>query len=133
MEIIKSLYGNYNIELYGFDYLVDYSHMMLWLRQGDNYCEFISNDIEREICRQTPGAILKSIRLLEKPKSKTSGVEEFNKMIADYFEISMNFELIILTKDDINWSLQIEYQYIIDSNSKNLRHNFILTNHRLII
>ena len=128
-EILSSFSPN-TIKIDGFDCIDSDIEKIRWLRQGDDFRSFITDDIETNLNEQDSKSILHSLNCFSSPEYlivKEPG--SINKRKITILEFSATFFIKAhVTGNGGDWMLDIELEYVITNKGKedglNLQQNF---------
>lgn len=111
------------VELYGFSMADEAAPIISLLGRGVGFRQFVTNDVEKELYDQTPGAQLLSILCKAAPKLETTGMHSMPENIVIVKDVSITFslKLSIVIYEDILWELDVNHNYI--SSNVNLSNN----------
>lgn len=134
--LIPSINPPHQIEASGFELADEAAHMIAWLGRGSAFRQFVANDIESELYRQTPGAQLLSIRCNAKPDFRTTAIQDGSGQNVVATDVSVTFPVTVRVKaaDGAIWKLDIQHNYDATSihlhdGRRQLRLNFAITAH----
>lgn len=87
--------------------------MISWLGRGNNFRQFLTNDVEGELYAQTPGAQLLSITCKGPLQMETNAAPQGISQGILATDISITFPLALRIKlpDEIIWNLDVEHRY----------------------
>lgn len=113
MDLIPSLNEPHRVEAFGFSQADEAAHMISWLGRGNNFRQFVTNDVEGELYAQTPGAQLLSITCKGPLQIETNAAPQGVGQGTVATDISITFPLALRIKmpDEMLWKLDVEHSY----------------------
>jgi hypothetical protein len=113
VALVPSINSPNQVETSGFELAEKSAHMISWLGRGPDFRRFVTNDVESELYRQTPGAQLLSLRCYEEPELRTDARPDGSGHIAMVTDFSVTFPLTLRVRmaDGPIWKLDIQHCY----------------------
>ncbi|MES1195665.1 MAG: hypothetical protein ABUL58_01820 [Steroidobacter sp.] len=111
---VESLNAPHKIKVEGFEVVEKASHMLQWLGKGDNFREYIVNDIEKELYAQDRGSQLMSVLCKSEPNYETKAIKnsvDSSKVVVTQFSVTFPLIVKIRASDGQEWSLDVQYNY----------------------
>jgi len=91
MTFVQSINPDRQVSVSGADAAAGATHMYAWLGRGSDFPDFVVNDIEEELYRQTPGAQVLEVWFTGEPDLKTRAAREENGARAIVTGLSVTF------------------------------------------
>lgn len=102
------------VKISGFDCVDKELDMITWLHRGEDFRQFVVDDVESALCEQDDGAQLQLVECIREPEYKTE-VQPHNDgsslQTVMYFMVMFPLMIIVTGSDGVMWKLDIEYKY----------------------
>jgi len=111
------------VEARGFELAQASKHMIVWLGRGDNVASFVCDDVEAEIQRQTPDAVVESVTLKSEPDLQTSAkpTGQQGEAVVTGLQATFPVAVVVRRADGARWQLSVDLRYILSNVSETNR------------
>lgn len=112
-EIVPSINPPHQVSVTGFELADEAAHMIAWLGKGQEFRRFVTNDLEAELYRQTPGAQLLSVKCNARPELRTKAIQAAPGQGAIVTDVCVTFLVTVEVRasDGALWFVDIRHNY----------------------
>lgn len=111
---VNSKYTSKTVKILGFDTVDKNLDMIKWLHLGEDFRQFIVNDVESALYEQDNGAQLQVVECFRAPEYKTDVLPDSNNssiVTVMYFMVIFHLRIIVKDTKGLIWELIVEHKY----------------------